>query len=88
MSQFDFLPDRSNTGSIKWDKYANTDIIPMWVADMDFRSADCINQALSKAIDFSVYGYVEAKESCANAFLNYVAPKTLHDSTVCKALSN
>ena len=38
MSNFDHLPNRRNTGSEKWDKYKESDIIPLWVADMDFIS--------------------------------------------------
>ena len=54
---FDTLIDRRNTGSIKWDKYAGQDVIPMWVADMDFRSPPAVMQALHERVDHGVFGY-------------------------------
>ena len=56
---FDFTtcPDRRNTGSEKWDRYAGTDVIPMWVADMDFKTAPSIIDALHARIDHGVFGY-------------------------------
>ena len=36
---FDECPDRNGYGSLKWDKYKGSDILPMWVADMDFLTA-------------------------------------------------
>ena len=41
MTEFDFdtVVDRTRTASHKWDKYRDRDVIPLWVADMDFRSA-------------------------------------------------
>ena len=35
---FDTPPDRQGTDSQKWQKYAGRDVLPLWVADMDFRS--------------------------------------------------
>ncbi|MCL6271642.1 PatB family C-S lyase [Sansalvadorimonas sp. 2012CJ34-2] len=55
--------DRRNTSSLKWDKYKDQDIIPMWVADMDFRSPPEIIDALHKRIDHGVFGYTKAPES-------------------------
>jgi cysteine-S-conjugate beta-lyase len=72
MTNFDYLPDRHNTGSYKWDKYKNTEIIPLWVADMDFVSPPCISEALIESAQFGVFGYSEATESCAQAFIDYV----------------
>ncbi|MDD7983716.1 PatB family C-S lyase [Lentisphaera marina] len=72
MTNFDYLPNRHNTGSYKWDKYKNTDIIPLWVADMDFVSPPCISEALIESAQFGIFGYSEATESCSQAFINYV----------------
>jgi len=59
MNDFDFdRPiDRRGTASLKWDKYANRDIIPMWVADMDFASPVALLDALKKRIEHGVLGY-------------------------------
>lgn len=54
---FDTIIDRSNTGSEKWDKYAGRDIIPLWVADMDFRSPPAVIAALQARIEHGVFGY-------------------------------
>ncbi|MDA3873607.1 MAG: PatB family C-S lyase [Kiritimatiellae bacterium] len=56
-TDFTSIPDRTNTGSLKWQKYADTDILPMWVADMDFTSSPEIMQALSARVEHGVFGY-------------------------------
>ncbi|MGB6380006.1 MAG: aspartate aminotransferase, partial [Syntrophobacteria bacterium] len=42
---------------MKWDKYAGRDVIPMWVADMDFRSPPAVIAALHERADHGVFGY-------------------------------
>ncbi|MCB1754349.1 MAG: PatB family C-S lyase [Gammaproteobacteria bacterium] len=54
---FNQVIDRKNTASLKWDKYRNTDILPMWVADMEFPVAEAIQNALKKRIEHPIYGY-------------------------------
>lgn len=54
---FDELIDRSNTDSFKWDKYKDRDIIPLWVADMDFKAATPILKALEDVTKQGVIGY-------------------------------
>ena len=56
---FDQIVDRRATSALKWDKYAGRDIIPMWVADMDFRSAPAIVEALVQRARHGVFGYTE-----------------------------
>ncbi|MCP4492263.1 MAG: putative C-S lyase [Gammaproteobacteria bacterium] len=53
----DNCPDRSNTGALKWDRYKDEDILPMWVADMDFAVAPAITDALRQRLEHPVYGY-------------------------------
>ena len=55
MYNFDQCPDRNGTESVKWDEFPGT--LPMWVADMDFRTAPEIRQALQKRLDHGVFGY-------------------------------
>ncbi len=57
MFNFDEPIDRYNTNSFKWDRYANKDVIPVWVADMDFRAAPPIIEALNKITEHGVFGY-------------------------------
>jgi cystathionine beta-lyase len=52
---FDTFIDRRNTGSAKWDWFG--DVLPMWVADMDFRSPEPILNALHERVDHGVFGY-------------------------------
>jgi cystathionine beta-lyase len=51
------LIDRRNSASLKWDKYKGRDILPLWVADMDFRSPPAVIEALHQRIDHGVFGY-------------------------------
>ncbi|TAG55732.1 MAG: aminotransferase class I/II-fold pyridoxal phosphate-dependent enzyme, partial [Runella slithyformis] len=60
MTNFDEIIDRRNSNSYKWDKYANPDIIPAWVADMDFKAAPPILEAMQRVTDHGVYGYAQA----------------------------
>lgn len=55
--QFDAPPDRSGTSSLKWDRYGGRDVIPLWVADMDFRSPPCVVRALDEHVRHGVFGY-------------------------------
>ena len=57
MVDFDTLTDRRNTTSEKWDRYGDRDIIPLWVADMDFRSPPAVIEALHQRVEHGVFGY-------------------------------
>ena len=56
---FDFETpiDRRGTASEKWDRYAGRDILPLWVADMDFRSPPAVIKALHRRVEHGVFGY-------------------------------
>ncbi|MGL4545189.1 MalY/PatB family protein [Plesiomonas sp.] len=54
---FDTPVDRSHSDSDKWNKYAGEDILPMWVADTDFRSPPAVIEALHKRVEHGVFGY-------------------------------
>lgn len=55
---FDKVVDRTNTSSLKWERFS-AEVLPMWVADMDFQSAPEIIEALHQRIDHGVFGYTE-----------------------------
>ncbi len=57
MSIFDKEIDRRHTNSYKWDRYQDPNIIPVWVADMDFQAAPPIITALEKVTQHGVFGY-------------------------------
>ncbi|MBI9016958.1 MAG: PatB family C-S lyase [Phycisphaerae bacterium] len=61
-SLFDAVVNRCGTGSLKWDKYKGSDIIPMWIADMDFKSPKAVRDALHDHIDQGVYGYTLVRD--------------------------
>lgn len=69
---FDICPDRTGYGSLKWDKYKGRDILPLWVADMDFRSAPEIVDALQARLDHGVFGYTIPHEGPTRAVLEYL----------------
>ncbi|MFP4070338.1 MAG: MalY/PatB family protein [Opitutales bacterium] len=69
---FDSCPDRRGYGSLKWDKYQGKDILPLWVADMDFTSAPEILDALQARLDHGVFGYTVPYEEPVEAVLDYL----------------
>lgn len=69
---FDRCPDRNGFGSLKWDKYKNSDVLPLWVADMDFTSAPEIIDALQARLDHGVFGYTIPHEQPIQSVLNYL----------------
>lgn len=61
MKRFDFdeLTERRHTGSMKWDTLPADDIIPLWVADMDFRTAPAVTDALRRRVEGGIFGYAD-----------------------------
>ncbi len=53
---FDTCPERRGTNSEKWDKYP-TDVLPLWVADMDFIAPEPVQRALRERVEHGVFGY-------------------------------
>ncbi|MCF0199545.1 MAG: pyridoxal phosphate-dependent aminotransferase [Bacteroidaceae bacterium] len=60
---FDKLIDRRGTACVKWDLCPAPDVLPLWVADMDFEAAPCIREALQRRLDHGVFGYVTLPSS-------------------------
>ncbi len=57
---FDRIIERRGTGAIKWDSVPN-DVIPMWVADMDFPAPPPVIDALRARLDHPVFGYARRR---------------------------
>lgn len=57
MHHFEQAPDRRGTDSIKWGRYAGRDVLPLWVADMDFPAPPPVLEALQRRISHGVFGY-------------------------------
>ena len=72
MSIFDTPIDRRNTDSIKWSKYAGRDILPLWVADMDFAAPPAVLDALQQRIAQGVFGYGGAWPSLTESVLTHL----------------
>jgi cystathionine beta-lyase len=72
---FTTCPDRHGTGSLKWERYPGRDVLPMWVADMDFKSAPEIIAALEERAAHGVFGYTIPPKSTVEATIAYLADK-------------
>lgn len=78
---FEKIVDRKQTSSVKWDRaekiFGSPDVLPMWVADMDFDNARPIKDALRKMIDEEVLGYTFPPDSLFTSISNW--QKTKHN---------
>jgi cystathionine beta-lyase len=72
MFDFDNAPDRAGTGSLKWDRYAGRDVLPLWVADMDFRSPPAVIEALRERAAHGVFGYTIPYDEVVRETLAYL----------------
>lgn len=76
MTNFNHVYDRKNTRSVKWDALKsvfNTDnILPMWVADMDFQAPEVINHAIIERAKHGIYGYTTIDENIEDAIMNWL----------------
>lgn len=73
MQKFDFdkLTARRGSNCYKWDEAANDEVIPLWVADMDFEVAPAIKEALRKRVEHGVFGYTMVPDSYYDAIINW-----------------
>ena len=70
MSQFDKIINRRHTGSVKWD-YVADDVLPLWVADMDFEAAPAIKQAVLNRAEHGVFGYAKVEDDYYEAVTSW-----------------
>ena len=75
MTAFDFdrPPERRRTDSQKWQKYADRDVLPLWVADMDFKSPPAIIDALHRRVEHGIFGYARPVKSTVTAVVEALA---------------
>ena len=69
---FTTCPDRRGTGSLKWERYAGCDVLPMWVADMDFASPPEVIAALHLRAAHGVFGYTVPPDSTVESAIIYL----------------
>ncbi|MBK4765080.1 MAG: putative C-S lyase [Pantoea sp. Brub] len=72
---FDQHIDRRTSNSLKWTKYKNKDIIPLWIADTDFKTPDCVIEAMRNRIDYGIFGYPNKPNALINIFIQYLKKK-------------
>lgn len=81
---FDTLIDRRNTSSNKWDDveklFGSPDILPMWVADMDFAAPPFVRQAITQRVAHGVFGYASPRTSYPDALRGWLQRR--HDYSV------
>lgn len=74
---FDTKIDRRNTGSLKYDfaveRGRPADVLPLWVADMDFKAPPCVLDALQTAVSHGIFGYSETKTDYTGAVTGWFA---------------
>ena len=71
---FDLIVDRRNTYSIKYDPAARgkpSDVLPLWVADMDFQAPPCILEEMTKQVQHGIFGYSEINQSYLETLKNW-----------------
>lgn len=73
---FDQLINRTGTQSVKWDKtdlvFGAKDVLPFWVADMDFQAPPNVLQTINERVKHGIFGYTSPTESTANALSSWV----------------
>ena len=69
---FESTINRQNTWSTKWGKYSNPDVIPMWVADMDFETAPVIKEALLNRVQHGIFGYTKPTRELNQTVCQYL----------------
>ena len=72
MGEFDRLIDRRGTFSAKWDKYRDRDVLPFWVADMDFAAPQFLLDALAERVRHGILGYTGTPEPLVEAFRDWL----------------
>ena len=74
---FDTQIPRRGTDSYKWDSAENEEVLPMWVADMDFRTAPVVVDALRRRVEHGIFGYTRVPDSYYKAVIDWFARR--HD---------
>jgi aminotransferase/cystathionine beta-lyase len=69
---FDELTNRLNSDSIRWDSFDSKKVLPLWVADMDFKSPPWMIQALSDRVQDGIYGYTHSPNNFSEAIAQYL----------------
>jgi cystathionine beta-lyase len=69
---FDLVPDRRDTQSAKWDAYPSN-VLPLWVADMDFKAPEAVLKVLHERVDHGIFGYESECRKLKEVFVTWAA---------------
>lgn len=72
---FDQPIDRRNTRSVKWDEAPDPEVLPLWVADMDFATAPCVQQAVARRAAHPCYGYTLVPDAYYDAIVQWFSAR-------------
>ncbi|WP_106496818.1 MalY/PatB family protein [Lentibacillus sp. Marseille-P4043] len=79
MGNFDLIHNRKNTRSVKWDLldsiFQSSDVLPMWVADMDFKAPQEVVDAIVKRAEHGIFGYTVIDQDVKQAIVNWVGKR-------------
>ena len=73
---FDQIISRRETHSTKWLKFSDAEVIPMWIADMDFLCPSEITKPMIQRIDEGVFGYTDTPQSLTDTFIEKTKSNT------------
>lgn len=77
MSRFDEVIERRGTNAVKWDAlnevFGKEDVLPMWVADMDFKAPDAVIEAVQKEAAHGIYGYTLVPDSTRESIVTWMS---------------
>mgnify|MGYP001481930395 FL=1 len=73
---FDQIIPRKDTHSTKWLKFSDEDVLPMWIADMDFACPSVITNAMTQRIDQGIFGYTDTPSDLTEVFVRKVYENT------------
>ncbi|OKL35558.1 MalY/PatB family protein [Domibacillus mangrovi] len=77
MSRFDEVIERRGTNAVKWDAlnevFGKDDVLPMWVADMDFKAPDAVIEAVQKEAAHGIYGYTLVPDSTRESIVTWMS---------------
>ena len=79
---FDELVERRGTNCVKWDESPDDEVIPLWVADMDFKAAPAIQKAILERAEHGVFAYTLVDEDYYTAVINWFRRR--HNWTICR----
>ena len=82
MNNFEQVIERRKSRSVKWDRMEMiygiedaSDILPMWIADMDFAAPEVVVNAMKERLDHPVFGYSYICEGCKDAVSTWLAER-------------